>query len=254
MTTLLIDGDIFIYKAALSAQTAVDFGEGQWGLAADLPTAQATFDETIGQLQSQLNADKLIIALSDRQNFRKEIMPSYKANRKNTQRPLLLEPLRQYVRETQNFFERPFLEADDVLGILATNNKVIKGEKIVVSTDKDLRTIPCTLFNPNQMDEPEDISEQEADYSFHVQILTGDPVDGYGGCPKVGAVKAAKILSGAAPIDYWPLIVEQFEKAGLDEEAALQTARVARILRTTDYDYKEKKPCLWTPKKPQSLN
>jgi len=253
MTTLLIDGDIFIYKAALSSQTAADFGDGQWGLAADLPTAKAQFDDTIDQLQAQLEAERVVIALSDSYNFRKEIMPSYKANRKDTQRPLLLEPLRQHVRETYGFFERPTLEADDVLGILATNPKVIKETKIVVSTDKDLRTIPCTLYNPNQMDEPEEISEQQADYSFHVQILTGDPVDGYGGCPNIGAVKAAKLLSGAAPVDWWEIIVKTYEKAGLTQGDALATARVARILRSSDYNYKEKKPILWSPNKTKNL-
>jgi len=248
MTTLLIDGDIFIYKAALSAQTAADFGDGQWGLAADLDAAKQNFDAALDQLQSQLHADKVVVALSDKDNFRKEIMPSYKANRKDTQRPLLLQPLRQYVREDYTFFERPTLEADDVLGILATNRQVIQGDKIVVSSDKDLRTIPCILFNPNKMDEPEEINEQAADYSFHIQILTGDPVDGYGGCPQVGAVKAAKLLSGAAPIDWWPIIIEAYAKAGLDEKAALTTARVARILRTQDYNYKERRPIYWQPK------
>jgi len=247
-TTLLIDGDIFIYKACVAAQVAADFGEGQWGLAADLPTAIQHFDDKMEHLQVQLQADKVCIALSDKANFRKEIMPSYKSNRKDTQRPLLLEPLRQHVHDSYGFFERPQLEADDVLGILATNNKVITGDKIVVSSDKDMRTIPCLLFNPDHMEEPELISEKQADYSFHVQILTGDRVDGYGGCPSVGKVKAAKLLADSDPQDYWPIIVEQYEKAGLEEEDALTTARVARILRTRDYNYKEKQPILWTPK------
>jgi len=249
MTTLLIDGDIFIYKAALSAQTAVDFGEGQWGLAADLPTATTHFDDTIAQFQAQLDAHTVVIALSDKGNFRKQILPSYKSNRKDTQRPLLLEPLRQYAQEKYSCFMRPSLEADDVLGILATNQKVIKGRKVVVSTDKDLRTVPCTLFNPDKMDEPEEVSEQRADYSFHVQILTGDVTDGYGGCPQIGAVKAAKLLSGLAPCDYWDCIIEAYGRAELDEEYALTQARMARILRSTDYNYKERKPILWQPSK-----
>jgi len=247
-TTLLIDGDIFIYKAAVGAQVAVEFEGGQWGLAADLPSAIAHFDDTIDQLEAQLGANKSVIALSDRANFRKEVMPSYKSNRKSTQRPLLLEPLRQHVRESYGFFERPTLEADDVLGILATNPKMIKGGKIIVSSDKDMRTIPCTLFNPDLGGEPERITEAAADYSFHVQILTGDRVDGYGGCPGVGKVKAMRLLADSPPTEWWNIIVATYEKAGLKEEDALTTARVARILRHEDYNYKEKKPCLWTPK------
>ena len=32
---------------------------------------------------------------------------------------------------------------------------------------------------------------------LYTQVLTGDTVDGYKGCPKIGKVKAAKILAGA---------------------------------------------------------
>jgi len=250
-TTLLLDGDVFIYKAALHAQTAADFGEGQWGLSADLPSAIDQLNATMASLKSSLKSDRVIMAISDVNNFRKEIMPSYKSNRKTTQRPLLLEPLRQYVRDNCETFERPSLEADDVLGILATNQKIIKGEKIIVSIDKDMRTIPGTLFNPDQMEEPEEISLPQADYSFHVQILTGDVVDGYSGCPNVGKVKAAKLLSGVAPCDYWDIIKEQYQKAGLTEQDALTQARVARILRHQDYNYQTRKPILWQPKTKQ---
>jgi len=248
MTTLLIDGDIFIFKASISSQVVADFGEGQWGMSADLPTAKIRLDETLEQIKTTLKAGKIVIALSDKQNFRKQIMPSYKSNRKDTQKPLLLEPLRQYVRDSYDFFERPTLEADDVLGILATNPKIIKGDKIIVSSDKDMRTIPCTLFNPDWHEEPEEVTLAQADYSFHVQILTGDRVDGYDGCPNVGKIKAARLLADSDPQDYWRIIVEQYEKAGQGEVDALTTARVARILRHEDYNYKEKKPCLWTPK------
>ena len=38
-----------------------------------------------------------------------------------------------------------------------------------------------------------------------------------------------------------------FVKAGLDEEAALVQARVSRILRASDFDFKAKQPILWKP-------
>ena len=44
------------------------------------------------------------------------------------------------------------------------------------------------------------------------------------------------------------IILPQYEKQGLDEEYALSQARVARILRATDYDPKKKKVKLWKPK------
>jgi len=41
--------------------------------------------------------------------------------------------------------------------------------------------------------------------------------------------------------------VAAFESRGLTEEDALIQARVARILRADDYDFKESQPILWSP-------
>jgi DNA polymerase-1 len=37
------------------------------------------------------------------------------------------------------------------------------------------------------------------------------------------------------------------EKHGLSEEYMLRQARLARILRASDYDFKRKEPILWLP-------
>ena len=89
----------------------------------------------------------------------------------------------------RSFYAR--LEADDMLGIKATRDKGC----IIVSEDKDLKTIPAKVFNPAKDTEPHDISEQEADYNFMFQTLTGDKTDNYSGCPSVGPKTAEKILA-----------------------------------------------------------
>ena len=90
-----------------------------------------------------------------------------------------------------------------------------------------------------------------------VQTLTGDQTDGYKGCPAVGSVTAAKILQKA--IDegtpwaneedlmrlYWKHVVMAYIKAGLNEEVAIQQARLARILRHGEYE--NGKVQLWNP-------
>jgi DNA polymerase-1 len=50
------------------------------------------------------------------------------------------------------------------------------------------------------------------------------------------------------PASPWEIVVSAYRRAGLGEEAALVNARVARICRYTDYDFKEKKVKLWNPK------
>ena len=91
-----------------------------------------------------------------------------------------------------------------------------------------------------------EVTPEEADRWFYMQTLTGDATDGYSGCPGGGPKKAEAILEAAGE-NPWPAIVAAYEKAGLSEEAALQQARVARILRASDYNFKKKEPILWKP-------
>ena len=90
----------------------------------------------------------------------------------------------------------------------------------------------------------DEISKEEADYNHLYQTLIGDTADNYKGCPGIGSVGAHKILDESPT---WEAVVAAFEKKGLDEEEALLQARVARILRAEDYDFKKKVPKMWTP-------
>ena len=46
---------------------------------------------------------------------------------------------------------------------------------------------------------------------------------------------------------YWQHVLKAYAKAGLSEEEALTQARVARICRSNDYDFKTKQVILWSP-------
>lgn len=247
MRTLLIDADTFAYHAACANETRVDWdGDGDDAVAYDEKGAISELKDSLYNLRKRLNADAMIVALTDYDlpNFRKTIYPGYKAKRH--EKPGLLGLLRAYLIENYDTFIRPTLEADDVVGILATNPRRVKGEKIVVSIDKDLQSVPCVLFNPNTDAKPRKISLQDADRFFFMQVLTGDPVDNYPGCPGIGPKKAEKALAGAFGAT-WENVVKVYEASGLTEEDALVQARCARILRHTDYDYKRKEPILWQP-------
>jgi DNA polymerase-1 len=244
--TALIDGDIYLFKAAVVTEHAINWEGDLWTLHANLSDAQEIFDEGMRKIKTGLNAGDIIIALSDTTNFRYSVWPQYKSNRKDKRPPILREPLRRYVLENYSTFLRPGLEADDVLGILSTSSKIVKGPKVIVSEDKDLKTIPGVLYN-TRSGELSSRTEEEADYQHMIQTLTGDTSDGYPGCPGVGPVKAEKLLSGKAPAEWWAVVVEAYEKAGLNEAVALTQARVARICRNTDYNFNKKEVILWTP-------
>lgn len=260
MTTIaLFDGDIFAYEAAAAAEEPIHWGDGLWTLHAFEEPAKVALEERLSSLAEAVEADQVIVALSDSDNFRKRILPTYKANRAATRKPMLLNPLKDHLRETFKTYERPSLEGDDVLGILATWAG-LKGDKIIVTKDKDFRTIPTKVFYANRPDDGVlEVSEFEADKYHMQQTLTGDTTDGYKGCPNCGPVKAERVLQAAIEEGtpwadqaqlrqlMWQHVVATYAKAGLSEEEALVQARCARILRASDYDFKKKEPILWTP-------
>lgn len=251
MTTLLVDGDIYVYQIASACQpAAIDFGDQIYSIPqADAREACGRFVDRMAGFMKDTGASDLVIALKGRGNFRTAIFPEYKMNRRNTIRPILLAPMMEYIHATYRTFERPMLEGDDILGILATSDKIIKGEKIIVSEDKDLLQIPGLHYQgPTEGLRP--VSVEQGDYMHMLQTLTGDAVDNYKGCPGVGPKTAQKILEAAKPHEMWEAVVLAYAQAGYGILTALEQARVARILRATDYNFKTKEPILWSPPTP----
>tara|TARA_Y100001960_G_scaffold19238_1_gene16913 strand:- start:74 stop:832 length:759 start_codon:yes stop_codon:yes gene_type:complete len=240
--TILLDGDITVYQLASKVETPIDFGDGLWVLWADEKEAVGRLEDYLENLKTDLGADRIIVALSDTKNFRKYILPSYKENRKLKRKPMILPSLRQYMVMKHDALIWSGLEGDDVLGIYGSEpNK--NDERIIVSMDKDMKTVPCKLYNTKRPEEGiKTITEEEADYWHLFQTLTGDVTDGYSGCPSVGEKTAKKIL-GDNPT--WETVVDAYIKRGLTEDEALIQARVARILRFKDYDFVNNKPILW---------
>jgi len=247
--TLLIDADILVYKAAFSAEENIQWDEETWTTTANIEKGRDSLDQLVSDMCISLGTSQVIMCMTAPNNWRKDILPSYKEQRKATRKPVLIKPLMQYIRDTYVTYERPTLEADDVLGILATA-QVITGEKVVCSIDKDLLQIPGQHWNIDK--KALTVVTEEAGIRLHLrQTLTGDPVDNYTGLPGCGPVKADKILSDLPDVpSMWAAIVAAYEKKGLTEDDALVQARVARICQARDYDFKNKAVRLWTPSSP----
>jgi DNA polymerase-1 len=261
MRVLLIDADLLVYRFANVHQHAEAWDDETWSYRGDLAGAKRDFDRWVAWLKEFLKADETRLYLSDsKANWRHSIYPDYKGQRAawqslrasaaagglppkpGPQRPVLYKPMRAWLVEERDAKQRPKLEGDDLLGIVATRSG--SEERIIVSADKDLQTVPGALFNP---DRPEDgvrqISMLEADRYHLLQTLMGDRTDNYPGCPGLGPVKAAKILEDDCS---WAAVVKAYKKAQLTEDDALVQARVARVLRDGDYVKGEVK--LWEPR------
>ena len=247
MTKLLIDADQYLFVACAACELDLRWDDYNHVLQANEAEAWDNFAGAIDKLAQKFNTQDITLCFSSTHggtpNFRTAIDPNYKSSRKGNRKPLCYAALRQEAADTYHTRASPTLEADDVMGILAT---MPGRDSIICSQDKDMKGVPGKLWTGEELLQ---ITEEQADLWHLTQTLTGDAVDGYKGCPGMGPVGAQKLLKACADnsVPVWPAIVAAYEKKGLTEEDALRNARLARILRWDDWDRKKKVPILWSP-------
>ena len=242
---LLIDGDQFLFNATAAVEQETRWDEQNHVLYSNELEAWKLFTDMVERIKTRFpEHTNVILFFSDYPVWRTKLDQTYKAGR--SRKPLCYQLLRDKIDTYYTVVAPPGmgLEADDVMGILAT--KPNAPESIVVSQDKDMGTVPCTVWNGEHLLTH---TEQEADHFHLYQTLTGDVTDGYRGCPGMGPVSAKKLLDGPyAPRLWWEKVVAAYAKKELTEADALVQARLARILRWSDWNADEKVPILWTPK------
>ena len=242
--TLVVDGSLFVYRIASALEEATQWEDDVWTLHADAKLGKQVIDTTLGNYKTKLNCNKIIIAEDAKDNFRHSIYPKYKSHRKKVRKPIIVKPLKEYLKQNYECVSLPGLEGDDVCGILATRPGN-KGKVVVLSGDKDMRTIPG-IHHFIHDESTEIVDEKTANYNFMYQTLVGDLTDGFGGCPTIGGVKASRVLANKKDLpEMWEAVVAEYKRQKLDEEYALTQARLARILRASDWDNKKKEPILW---------
>lgn len=251
--TLLVDADIFAYVASSATEEVYHFdgGASEPAVAENLSEALAMAERDIENVANKLQATRVIVCLTDSVNFRTSVYPAYKGNRKGVRKPSTLRAVKDWYASKYECYQRPGLEADDCMGILSTSKNLVSGEKIIVSTDKDMQTIPGLLFNPNKDDKPRRIKELDADRYFMQQVITGDATDGYPGCKGVGPKSpwVAAVGKAESLAEMWTLVCDAYRGKGFTPEDATVQARCARILRACDWDFHERRPRLWNPPK-----
>ena len=243
-TTLLIDADVLAFEASIVAEESIQWKEELWTVHADMALAKARVINRVEEFKDTLKTDKVVMCLSDRANFRRKLYPDYKANRSKSRLPIILRQVKQWIIDDLGGQLWANLEADDVISILATD-RAMDEETIIVSIDKDFKSVPGIFYDYNR-GEYHQPSVEEADNFHLIQTLTGDPTDGYGGVPKVGAVTAKRLLDKNGYT--WETVAKCYEDAGLTEQDALMNAWMARLLRSENYCFRTntiKK--LWTP-------
>lgn len=228
MLTAVVDGDMVAFLAALSGDRA---GASAVGM--------------VRRYMTDLRANRAIVCFSDpsRRYWRHELFAAYEQGRK----PHPPEFAAAVEALSVDFMTRTIggLEADDLMGILATHSS-IAGDVVLVAADKDLRTVPGHHYNPRKPFCIVDVTEHEADRLHMLATLTGDTSDGYGGCPGVGPERASKAIWGEPEL-WWGQVVATFRSKQLTADDALLQARLSRICRASDFNFETQTVIPWNP-------
>jgi len=242
---LLIDADFIVYKSCAAVETEVDFGDDVILVTSNFSDAYAATNRELTKIKNKFGTfSEMILFFSDSINFRKQILESYKGHR-NRKKPCGYKRVINALREEYKVIIKPSLEADDSMGVYSTKYP----GNCIVSPDKDMRQIPGKLYN---LDEVFTVSKEEGAKWHLIQSLAGDQTDGYSGVPGIGVKRATSLFEESGYS--WKTVLKAFTDKGLTEYDAITNARLARILTADDYDFKNKRPILWTPTSDYQVN
>lgn len=180
----LIDGDIVVYSTAASAEND------------PVEVAYMRIDQMMHSILDTTKASSYRVFLSGGNNFRQEIYPDYKANRKDIVDPRWRAACKEYLVREWKAEVTDGCEADDALGI----NQTI--DTIIATIDKDLDMVPGMHYSWPILRNGEvvregriyEVSELEGIRSFYRSLLVGDRTDNIFGVVGIGKVKAAKLI------------------------------------------------------------
>ena len=175
----LLDFDGYICKAyyATISKSSTDFDE-----------MLALLEELVESAKSKVEKDAIIKCYISGHTYKKDIYPSYKANRKKD--PLLGE-FREFVKLYYgNKLIKDDVEADDL--IVADYEAYDKDgfTPVVFSDDKDLRYYCKRYCKINISEEIIEQDEKEMEQHRIIQFLTGDKEDNIQGVYGIGEKKA----------------------------------------------------------------
>lgn len=242
-TILLIDADTLMYASCFAPKDSPDRFE------TDLEEVEYKFNEKIMKIENDIeeqygdafDVQHRVLFFEGSGNFRRGLNKEYKANRKDREIPPMLEPLKNLVQtkdvwvEMYPSFVSYNVETDDTLA--ATYKKWVgRGYNIVIcSSDKDLKTIPCILYDYHYSRcELYNITEEVAMYNFYTQMLVGDTADNVKGIYRVGVKKAAKMLKGcSSEFGYLKAVYKAYLKE-YGRNAKLEFVKAYTMLKLVD--------------------
>jgi 5'-3' exonuclease len=227
----IIDGDVLCYqackprwekKARIEDNTSYisldDEGNRipfEWTKQEDreyLEESWSNLQKDLLNLLDTVYCDQYLMAVKGPGNYRNFMYPEYKLNRHadpNKQNHFV--PVLRKLAVAQDYaIESDGREADDLMRIWAEQARAAGDSYIICSIDKDLKCIPGQHYLMHKKITIT-ISEEEALRHYYQQLLKGDPTDNIPGVPRVGEVKAEKLLANLSKEEeFQECVVEQY--------------------------------------------
>lgn len=177
-----------------------------------------TLEWFLQSIREKTDASDCKLILSGETNFRKEIDPNYKSNRKESNRPRYYSDLRSYSVDWLGAYLTDGIEGDDELG------RLHGPDTICCSADKDCLQLPGWHYRLRRewsQNELVFVTEEEAWLNFFKQTLTGDQIDCVEGVlnpakshhkkpPKFSDDTADELLRGLSKSDQLSTVQEMY--------------------------------------------
>jgi DNA polymerase-1 len=172
MTLLIVDADHQVYRSASSCEPTKKkpfLEEEQFAI--------ARAEAIMADLRYTFNDAPMELYIGGEGNWRYGIYPEYKANRKDKPRPTHLNAVREHLVVKYGAHIVNDREVDDECGIRLTQ-EIAQGvnKPVLVSLDKDLKTVPGNHYNFVTRAH-ETVSPVQALRYFYGQVITGDQSD-----------------------------------------------------------------------------
>jgi DNA polymerase-1 len=192
---LVVDIESYIFRACTACKTLVQDKHDRfiYTESYDLRKGMDYLNNFIEDLRAKFLTNDVVLVVGDKNNWRKQYYPDYKANRKDKEKPVMYDIILNELYSNYDIVSLPNLEADDTCRIISEDNQNYATRKLLVSIDKDFHSFPCELYDPLH-NKQYNINQAEADYNLMKQIIMGDKADNIQGLEGYGEVKATKFM------------------------------------------------------------
>ena len=197
-----IDADSIIYRIALKTDIS-------------LKKAMEYYDRAIEEIQWETCSGRVYVALKGEGNFRYDIEPDYKGQRKVSNVDEAVVERRKDLNEyaySLGHFKSDNCEADDVVSIWAQQSLDAKEHYVIAHIDKDIDMVEGWHYNFTK-ETLYYICKDQGYRKMCLQMLTGDSTDNIQGLVGIGPKKAEKLLADVSKADMLAKVQEAWEEA-----------------------------------------